>query len=154
MPEAEKPAADPPTTRNSQAGDLAPPDARNQQASGTSPRRGLWRGKVSNQGGDQTITFLVSADGSTVSEITFVGYWRCPKAMNPTQSTRLAPPNKVAVSGGAFSTTQNDKPSRTWYQFIGDFTSATAATGSIRIAYAGGECDTYKLQWTAQHASE
>jgi tetratricopeptide (TPR) repeat protein len=126
--------------------DLTPPVEKN---SGAKPRGGLWRGTITNQKGDQTITFRVSADGSMISDITFVGYWRCPNAMNPTQSTRNAPPDDVAVTGGAFSSTQNDKPSRLWYQFIGEFSSATQASGSIRIAYAGTECDTWKLQWTA-----
>lgn len=118
-------------------------------AKGVRPQQGAWRGKITNQGGDQIIEFRVSPDGSLLTDITFVGYWRCPDAMNPTQSTRNAPPDNVAVTGGAFSSTQNDKLSRLWYEFIGRFDNASSSQGSLRIAYAGGECDTYKLTWTA-----
>ena len=128
---------------------LAPNEGAQAPAKGVRPEQGAWRGKITNQGGDQIIEFRVSSDGSLLTDITFVGYWRCPDAMNPTQSTRNAPPDDVAVIGGAFSSTQNDKPSRLWYEFIGRFDSPGAAQGSLRMAYAGGECDTYKLTWTA-----
>lgn len=123
-----------------------PPRETTAQTSGTKPSGGQWRGTVTNQKGNQTITFRVSGDGRTISDITFVGYWRC---SGRTGSTRNAPPQNVSISDGAFSSTQNDKPSRLWYEFIGEFSSATTAAGTLRMAFAGTECDTYKLQWTA-----
>lgn len=128
----------------------SPPAAAPASTAGARPQPGHWRGVITNQGGDQVIDFRVSADGALLTDITFVGYWRCPNAFNPTQSTRNAPPESVPVQGGTFSSTQNDKPSRMWYQFIGSFESPASAIGTLRIAYAGGECDTYELTWKAQ----
>lgn len=123
-----------------------PPIDKTSKTSGTRPSGGLWRGTVTNQKGNQTVSFRVSGDGQTISDITFVGYWRC---SGRTESTRNAPPEDVRISGGSFSSTQNDKPSRLWYQFIGEFSSNSTATGRLRMAFAGTECDTYRLQWTA-----
>jgi hypothetical protein len=131
------------------ASDRQEKEASSSASTGAKPSAGTWRGTISNGYTGQKIAFRVAADGRTISAITFEGYIRCPKAMNPTQSTRLAPPGPVAVNGGAFSSTQSDAPSRTWFKFEGTINAATSASGTLRIATGGGECDTYELKWAA-----
>jgi hypothetical protein len=123
-----------------------PTDESAAQTSGAKPSGGLWRGTISNGYKGQTLTFRVSADGKTISDITFQGYLQCTGSR--IEDTQLAPLRNVAVSGGSFEDTQLNGGAKVRFDFNGTFTSATTASGTYRVM-SDTDCDTYKLNWTA-----
>lgn len=118
-------------------------------SSGAKPSGGLWRGTFTNGYKGQTIAFHVSADGKTISDILFQGYLICRGSR--TENTNLAPLENVAISGGAFTSTQLNGGAQVRFDFSGTFTSATTAGGTYRVQ-SSTDCDTYELKWTASRA--
>lgn len=119
------------------------------EAESTGPKPGKWEATVSNGYKGDKITFRVSADGRRIEDVEFKGNWRSRSGYTETLEN-LDLPKPVTISKNAFSDTQQVPKAGMWWEFIGNFTSATTAEGSYRCAFAGGENDTYKLKWTAK----
>ena len=115
---------------------------------GANPSAGRWEATVTNGYKGDKITFTVAADGKTIKDVAFVGYWKSSSGIEQLQ--HLDPPNPFVVTKGGFSAVQQVEKARMWWEFTGRFTTATTAEGSYRAAYAGGSSDTYKLKWTAK----
>jgi hypothetical protein len=113
---------------------------------GARPSGGLWKATISNGYKGQTLSFRVSADGKTISDITFQGYLQCRGSR--LENTQLAPLENVAVSGGSFSSMQLNGGAQVRFDFNGTFTSATTASGTYRVR-SSTDCDSYELKWTA-----
>lgn len=141
-----------PQLERSVGGEMSAPQPKAKQqgtASGAvtaRPSGGLWQGTISNGYKGQTIGFRVSADGGTISDVTFHGYFI--RKGGGLEETELAPLNDIAVSGGRFSDTQLNGGALVRFDFEGEFTGPGTARGTYR-AMSDTDCDTYKLQWTA-----
>jgi hypothetical protein len=120
------------------------------EAPDATPKPGKWVATVSNGYKGDKLTFTVSADGKRVENVEFTGHWRS-RSSRTEVLMNLDPPNPFAISKGSFSAVQREESAGMWWEFIGNFTSATAAEGSYRCTFAGGENDTYKLKWTAKY---
>ncbi|MFC4639307.1 hypothetical protein [Deinococcus hohokamensis] len=120
---------------------------------GAAPRGGVYRGELKGDFKGTTISFQVSADGRTISNVQMTGYWRCSDSLsNTTYKTnpRLvgglgALPDPVAVRQGAFDV-EMKRPYLVW-NFAGRFTSATTAQGTFMVQST--DCTSYKLSFTA-----
>jgi hypothetical protein len=125
----------------------APPAANARPAAG----RGV--AVVTNGFKGDSIHFVVAADGATLRDLVFAGYWRCADGSmsGSLEQTRVGPPDAIAVQGGAIASTQT-RPSW-WWQVAGRFTSATTAEGTYRQAAKGAACDTRVLRWTARRVA-
>ncbi|HXG82458.1 MAG TPA: tetratricopeptide repeat protein [Pyrinomonadaceae bacterium] len=128
------------------------------ETSGNSPQAGLWRAKITNiEGRQDTMTFRVSANGGQIEDVVFDGYWRCDDALSSFKKGLLkkvdvnSSPGTFAVANGKFSDVKK-APYIAW-TFEGVFTGATTAKGSFRVEYST-ECDTYKLEWTAERVEQ
>jgi hypothetical protein len=119
------------------------------QVESSGPRPGKWEAVVSNGYKGDVLTFTVSADGKRVENVEFKGHWRS-RSSRTEVLQHLDPPKPFDISKNAFSAVQREEDASMWWEFIGDFTSATTAEGSYRCTFAGGENDTYKLKWTAK----
>ncbi|KAA9331373.1 hypothetical protein F0P96_14095 [Hymenobacter busanensis] len=117
------------------------------------PKSTHWEGTVSNGMKGDKISFDVSADGKTLSNVTFQGYWRCSGKL---EQMTAGPTKTFSIVGGKASGVVVDPPgggSTAWhYEFEGTV-AKTAAKGTYRMAINNLGCDTYKLQWTAVPAT-
>lgn len=120
-------------------------DSEQTETSGAKPSGGLWRATISNGYKGQTLSFRVSSNGTTISDVAFQGYLIC--SGSRTENTQLAPLRNISISGGSFEDTQLNSGAKVKFIFNGTFSGATTASGTYR-AIADG-CDTYKLNWTA-----
>lgn len=114
------------------------------------PKDTRWTGNISNGMKGDKISFVVSADGKRLSNLTFTGYWRCNGKL---ESTTVGPKDTFQIQNGKVSGVVTDPPgggSTAWrFDLQGNFTGKMAATGSFRMNINALGCDTYKLQWTA-----
>ncbi|MBF9239265.1 hypothetical protein I2I05_17875 [Hymenobacter sp. BT683] len=112
------------------------------------PKSTRWTGTVSNGMKGDKITFVVSPDGKTLSELTFDGYWRCSGRL---ERQVVGPKDKFNIVKGKVSGVVLDPPTGgSWrFELQGNFTGKTAAAGTFRMNITGLGCDTYKLKWTA-----
>ncbi|ALW84890.1 hypothetical protein AUC43_07175 [Hymenobacter sedentarius] len=112
------------------------------------PKSTRWMGSVSNGMKGDKISFVVSPDGKTLSELTFDGYWRCSGRL---ERQVVGPKDTFSIVNGKVSGVALDPPTGgTWrFELQGDFSAKTAATGTFRMNITGLGCDTYKLQWAA-----
>lgn len=105
---------------------------------------GHWKGSFSNGLKGAKISFDI--DGKELKELTFQGYWRCSGKL---ELTTLGPKEGFAIKGN-----QVDgiiKEQGFYFELHGNF-SGNKASGTLRIAFVAGGCDTYKLNWTAEKA--
>ncbi|GGM16958.1 hypothetical protein [Deinococcus aerophilus] len=117
------------------------------------PRSGVFKGELTGDFRGNTISFRVSADGKTISDVTMTGYWRCSDSLtNTTYKTNPrvigalgAMPGTVAVKQGKFETTAK-KPYLAW-DFEGRFTSVDVAEGSFMAQSM--DCTSYRLKFKA-----
>ncbi len=133
-----------PTTSVQQVAQM---DGDESPATGTIPSSGLWRGNITNSLKGQTISFRVSSDGTTISEVAFKGYLSC-DGNRRIEDTELAPLNDTLIESGGFEDTQLNGGAKVRFDFTGTFTSTTTAEGTYRVM-CDTTCDTYKLTWTA-----
>ena len=119
---------------------------------GATPMAGKWEATVTNGYKGDKLTFTVAADGKTIKDVEFVGYWKGSSGIERLQ--HLDPPNSFTVAKGGFSAVQQVEKARMWWEFTGHFVTATTAEGTYRAAYAGGSSDTYKLKWTAKRVGK
>ena len=76
--------------------------------------------------------------------MTFEGYWRCDGKLD---LTTLGPEKSFPIKGNKVDGVIIE--SGFYYELHGSV-SGTKASGTLRIAYTGLGCDTYKLNWTAE----
>ena len=115
----------------------------------TAPPKSIrWTGAVSNGLKGDKISFVVSPDGKTLSDLTFDGYWRCSGRL---ERQLVGPKDTFPIVNGKVSGVALDPPTGgSWrFELQGDFTSKTAAVGTFRMNIIGLGCDSHKLQWTA-----
>lgn len=103
---------------------------------------GHWKGTFSNGLKGAKISFDVK--GSEVKDLTFQGYWRCDGKL---ELTTLGPEKGFAINGNRVDGVI--KESGFYFELHGNF-SGNKASGTLRIAFVAGGCDTYKLNWTAE----
>jgi hypothetical protein len=120
---------------------------------GARPAPGRWVAVVTNGFKGDSIHFVVGADGGSLRDLVFAGYWRCADGSmsGSLEETRVGPPDPIAVQNGAIASTQT-RPSW-WWQVAGRFTSATSAEGTYRQAAKSATCDTRVLRWTARRVA-
>ena len=83
-------------------------------------------------------------DGNEVKNLTFEGYWRCDGKL---ESTTLGPDKVFVIKNNAVDGTVTE--SGFYFELHGNF-EGNKASGTFRIAFVAGGCDTYKLNWTAE----
>ncbi len=121
---------------------------------GAQPAAGKWEATVTNGYKGDKITFTVAADGKTIKDVEFKGYWKDGGLGSIAYVENLDPPNPFKIAKGGFSAVQQVEQARMWWEFTGRFINATTAEGTYRAAYAGGYNDTYKLKWTAKRVGK
>jgi hypothetical protein len=113
-----------------------------------------WEGMLSNGMKGDKISFVVSPDGKKLSDLTFIGYWRCSGRL---EQITVGPDSSFAIANGKVSGVVVDPPnggSTAWrFELQGEFSGKTAAKGTFRMNINNLGCDTYKLQWTAAPAA-
>lgn len=101
-----------------------------------------WKGSFSNGMKGAKLSFDVK-DGE-VKDLTFQGYWRCEGKL---ELTTLGPKKGFTITGNSVDGVI--KESGFYFELHGRF-SGNKASGTLRIAFTAGGCDTYKLNWTAE----
>ncbi len=115
-------------------------------------RPGLWTGPVSCGYKGDSISFMVSADGQQIGDVTFSGYWRCKDGSSSFSNIKRMDVGHVpgvfrTGSDGSFSEEKRE-PYLLW-TLAGQADGPARASGTVRIEYAA-ECDTFRLEWAAQ----
>jgi hypothetical protein len=117
-------------------------------------KAGKWEATVSNGYKGDRLTFTVSPDGKRVDSVAFTGYWQKKNRMSIEVLKNLDPPDAFVVANGIFSAVQQMPKAGMWWEMTGQFVTPTTAQGTYRATFAGGENDTYKLQWTAKRVGQ
>lgn len=95
------------------------------------------------------LTFTLSADEKSISDVTFIGYWRCSGRL---ELTTLGPSGAVKVQNGNVSAIvvepENGGATAMRYEINGTI-KGKQASGTFRMNLNALGCDTYKLNWTA-----
>ena len=115
------------------------------------PVSGKWAG-VRTSGGYQKgkIQFTVSADGKSVKDVVFIGWWY-DHIERRTESVTTGPDGSFSIKSGGFGDHRTNKKAGFGWWFEGKLISPTKMTGKFR-AYAAGTYDTYPIEWTASPA--
>ena len=116
-------------------------------ASAQSPK--TFTGSLSNGMKGDKITFTLAADGKTVEEVTFSGYWRCGGKL---EQITVGPDEGFAVKGNVISGVVLEPPAggaTAWrFELNGEIKGKTA-NGTFRMNINALKCDTHLLKWTA-----
>lgn len=114
-----------------------------------SPPPKKFAGTFSNGMKGAKLTFTLSADGKSISDVTFIGYWRCSGKL---ELTTLGPSRAVNVQNGNISAIvvepENGGATAMRYEINGTI-KGNQASGTFRMNLNALGCDTYKLNWTA-----
>ena len=112
------------------------------------PKSTRWMGAVSNGMKGDKVSFVVSPDGKTLSELTFDGYWRCGGKLD---RQVVDPKDSFLIVNGKVSGVVLDPPTGgTWrFELQGDFSSPVAAPGAFRMNVTSLGCDGHELLWAA-----
>ncbi len=106
-------------------------------------------GSLSNGMKGDKISFILAADGKTVEEVTFSGYWRCGGKL---EQITVGPDKGFAVKGNTISGVVVEPPAggaTAWrFELHGEIKGKTAS-GTFRMNINALKCDTYLLKWTA-----
>ena len=120
-------------------------------ASAATPRAGKWKATKVQLGYD--LSFKVSKDRKRITNIVANVLESCDGSSTRTTTT-IAPDASWRIKNGRFSGRKREEISgvTVYVTFQGRFTSATKATGTIRMEtiVAGSTCDTFKLKFTAK----
>lgn len=118
-------------------------------AAAASATPGRWSGEATGGYKGNRISFVVSDDGSRISDVTFEGHWDCsdgiemttsgPTGTHPVQGDRIDITSVEPEGGGATATR---------FVMVGRMEPARAG-GTLRINLNALGCDTRNLQWTA-----
>lgn len=108
-----------------------------------------FRGAVSNGMKGDSISFVVSADGKKLEELTFKGYWRCSGKL---ESILAGPEGSFTIENGKVDDHISEPPdggSTAWrFQLKVDIKDEKA-TGEFRMNINNLGCDTYLLKFDA-----
>lgn len=106
-------------------------------------------GNLSNGMKGDKITFILAADGQTVEEVTFSGYWRCGGKL---EQITVGPDKGFTVKGNIISGVVVEPPAggaTAWrFELNGEIKGKTAS-GTFRMNINALNCDTHLLKWTA-----
>jgi hypothetical protein len=109
-----------------------------------------FEGSFSNGMKGAKFTFTLSADGKTMNDITFRGYWRCSGKLD---LTTLGPSKGIKVQNGNIDAIvvepENGGATAMRYELHGTI-NGKQASGTFRMNLNALGCDTYKLNWTAR----
>ncbi|GAA5513978.1 hypothetical protein Dcar01_02727 [Deinococcus carri] len=114
-------------------------------ATGVRPAPGRYQATVTNQKG-QRIMFTVNAAGE-LADVRWEGTYRCKSGRSRTEG--YTAPGTLPVANGVFNGALNEPKGRMWFGLTGSFTAPGKVSGMLRVAYAGGECDTFRMEFTA-----
>ena len=106
-------------------------------------------GTVSNGYKGDKISFNLSADKKTITDLTFSGYWRCNGRL---ESITVGPEKGYAVKNGEVHGVILDPENggSTAFRFALDGTiKGKTASGTFRMSITNLNCDTHLLKWTA-----
>ncbi len=95
------------------------------------------------------ISFVLSADGKTIKDVTFSGYWRCSGRL---EQTTVGPEKGFAVRNGKINGVVVDSPNggaTAWRFELHGALKGKSAVGTFRMNINALGCDTYVLKWTA-----
>lgn len=112
-------------------------------------KKKTFTGTFSNGMKGDKISFVLSADGKWVEDLTFDGYWRCSGRL---EQTKVGPDKKIAVKNGKISGIVVDPEnggSTAWRFDLQGVLSGNKASGTFRMNINALGCDTYLLKWTA-----
>ncbi|HEY1024852.1 MAG TPA: hypothetical protein VGE26_06780 [Sphingobacteriaceae bacterium] len=96
------------------------------------------------------ISFMLSADGKQLKDLTFDGHWRC---SGSTEQITVGPEKSFRVVNGKVKgviTDPEDGGASAFRFEIDGVVNGKQASGTFRMSITGLSCDTYKLQWTAK----
>lgn len=112
------------------------------------PKSTRWTGTVGNGVEGDKISFVVSPDGKTLSELTFDGYWQCSGRL---ERQVTGPKDVFSIENGKVSGVALDPPTGSNWRFElqGNFTDKSAAAGTFRMNITGSGCDSRPLEWSA-----
>ena len=113
-----------------------------QRETTAAPPSGNWKGSFSNGMKGAKLSFDVK--NGEVKDLTFQGYWRCDGKL---ELTTLGPEKGFAIKGNSVDGILKEEGF--YFELHGTFTG-NKASGTLRIAFVAGGCDTYKLNWTAE----
>jgi len=108
-----------------------------------------FEGAISNGMKGDKISFDISADGTTLENLTFDGYWRCSGTL---EQTTAGPEGSFPIEEGKVSGHISEPPnggSTAWRFDLEASINGDEATGTFRMNINNLGCDTYKLNWTA-----
>jgi hypothetical protein len=105
-------------------------------------REGHWVGSFSNGMKGSKLSFDVK--GNEMKDVIFEGYWYCNSLL---ELTTIGPEKSYTITGKKVDGTI--KESGFYFELHGSF-DGNKASGTLRFAFTGGGCDTYKLNWTAE----
>ncbi|WP_207495888.1 hypothetical protein [Aridibaculum aurantiacum] len=109
-----------------------------------------YAGAFSNGMKGDSIFFDVSADGKTLENLTFKGYWRCSGKL---EQTTVGPDGAFNINNGKVNDHISEPPdggSTAWRFDLEADINPTSASGTFRMNINNLGCDTYKLNWTAE----
>jgi len=109
-----------------------------------------YQGTFSNGMKGDTISFMLAADGKSISGLTFKGYWRCAGKLQPLAD--VGPRGTYTVTGGRIAGrlcegSQKGGPDNC-FELSGQVNGA-AANGKLRLTDKAKGCDSGPLVWSA-----
>lgn len=116
-------------------------------ASAQAPKK--FTGNLTNGMKGDKISFTLAADGKTVEEVTFSGYWRCGGKL---EQITVGPDKGFPVKGNTISGVVVEPPAggaTAWRFELNGEIKGKAASGTFRMNINALKCDTYVLKWTA-----
>ncbi len=108
-----------------------------------------FEGTFSNGMKGAKFSFVLSADGKTVEDVTFQGYWRCDGKLD---LTTLGPEKGFPVVNGKIDGVVVEPPNGGATALrceLHGVIKGKQASGKFRMNINALACDTYELNWTA-----
>ena len=108
-----------------------------------------FEGTFSNGMKGAKISFVLSADGKKVEDVTFSGYWRCDGTL---ENTTVGSEKGFPVVNGKIDgiVVEPENGGATAFRFeLHGVIAGKKASGTFRMNINALACDTYKLNWTA-----
>ena len=117
--------------------------------SGCAQSKKKFEGTFSNGMKGAKISFVLSADGKKIEDVTFSGYWRCDGKL---ENTTVGPDGGFPVTKGKIDgvIVEPEDGGATAFRFEMHGTiNGNKASGTFRMNINALSCDTYLLNWTA-----
>jgi hypothetical protein len=136
------------TNRVDQAGKKKTTKSPTQASKPAGPRH--FAGALSNGMKGDSIFFDIPADGRSLQNLTFKGYWRCSGRL---EQMTAGPEGAFSVVGNKVDGHISEPPnggSTAWRFDLKADIQGNKASGTFRMNINNLGCDTYLLNWTAQ----